>query len=61
MESLDTPCIKICLLDDETGLCLGCGRSIREIAGWTAMTDAERRAVMRELPARKARMERSKG
>ena len=61
MESLQTPCIKICLLDDETGLCTGCGRSIREIAGWTAMTDAERRAVMRELPARKARMERSKG
>jgi len=61
VESLQTPCIKICLLDDETGLCTGCGRSIREIAGWTAMTDAERRAVMRELPARKARMERSKG
>jgi uncharacterized protein len=61
VESLDTPCIKICLLDDETGLCLGCGRSIREIAGWTAMTDAERRAVMRELPARKAWMEQAKG
>ena len=61
MKSLQTPCIKICLLDDETGLCLGCGRSIDESAGWTAMTDAERRAVMRELPARKARMERSKG
>jgi len=61
VKSLQTPCIKICLLDDETGLCLGCGRSIREIAGWTAMTDAERRAVMRELPARKARMERAKG
>jgi uncharacterized protein len=61
VESLDTPCIKICLLDDETGLWLGCGRSIREIAGWTAMTDAERRAVMRELPARKAWMEQAKG
>ena len=61
MKSLQTPCIKICLFDDETGLCLGCGRSIREIAGWTAMSNAERRAVMRELPARKARMEQAKG
>lgn len=61
MNSLDTPCINICLLDEETGLCLGCGRSIREIAGWTSMSDAERRAVMAELPARKARMEQAKG
>ena len=61
MNSLDTPCINICLLDEETGLCLGCGRSIREIAGWTSMSDAERRAVMAELPARKARTEQAKG
>lgn len=61
MNSLDTPCINICLLDEETGLCLGCGRSIREIAGWTSMSDAERSTVMAELPARKARMEQAKG
>jgi predicted Fe-S protein YdhL (DUF1289 family) len=58
---LETPCINVCLLDEETGLCLGCGRSIGEIAGWAAMSDAERRAVMRALPARKARLEQVKG
>jgi predicted Fe-S protein YdhL (DUF1289 family) len=58
---LETPCINVCLLDEETGLCLGCGRSIGEIAGWAAMSDAERRAVMRALPARKAQMEQAKG
>jgi uncharacterized protein len=59
--SVETPCINICLLDNETGLCVGCGRSMREIAGWGQMSDGERRAVMRELPARLARFEQAKG
>jgi uncharacterized protein len=59
--TLETPCVNICLLDDETGHCVGCGRSIGEIAGWGQMSDAERRAVMRALPDRKARLEKAKG
>ncbi|HEX2448960.1 MAG TPA: DUF1289 domain-containing protein [Methyloceanibacter sp.] len=31
---METPCVNVCLLDDETGLCVGCGRTIQEIAGW---------------------------
>jgi predicted Fe-S protein YdhL (DUF1289 family) len=58
---LETPCINICLLDAETGLCLGCGRTIDEIARWSAMSDRERRAVMTALPARKACLEQAKG
>ena len=49
---METPCINICLLDSETGLCLGCGHNIDEIANWGSMSDAERRAVMARLPAR---------
>jgi predicted Fe-S protein YdhL (DUF1289 family) len=59
--SLETPCINVCLLDERTGYCVGCGRSIREIAGWASMTELERRAIMRELPERKARLEDAKG
>ncbi|MGH6831773.1 MAG: DUF1289 domain-containing protein, partial [Methyloceanibacter sp.] len=59
--SVETPCVNICLLDTETGLCVGCGRSIEEIARWSAMSDAERRAIMRELPARQERLEEAKG
>jgi uncharacterized protein len=58
---LESPCINICLLDEETGLCKGCGRTIHEIAGWAAMNDSERRAIMAELPGRKLRLERAKG
>ena len=51
---IESPCIKICTLDARSGLCLGCGRTIDEIARWTAMSDAERARVMREAPARLA-------
>jgi hypothetical protein len=37
-----------------SGLCVGCGRTLKEIGGWTRFTDAERQAIMRALPARLA-------
>jgi uncharacterized protein len=49
---METPCNKICVIDPSSRLCRGCGRTVDEIAGWAAMTDAERRAVMDALPAR---------
>ncbi|MBC8013830.1 MAG: DUF1289 domain-containing protein [Methyloceanibacter sp.] len=59
--SLETPCVNICLLDTETGLCAGCGRTMEEIARWSAMSDSERRAVMAQLRARMERLEEAKG
>ena len=58
---LETPCINICLLDSKTGLCVGCGRTIDEIARWSAMSESERRAVMAALQARKECLEEAKG
>jgi uncharacterized protein len=58
---LETPCVNVCLLDAETGLCIGCGRTIDEIAGWATMSDGERRAIMAALPERMKRSERAKG
>jgi predicted Fe-S protein YdhL (DUF1289 family) len=51
---IETPCVKICTLDARSGLCLGCGRTIDEIARWSTMSAAERARVMAELPARLA-------
>ena len=51
---LETPCVNICTLEARTGLCLGCGRTIDEIARWSSMSAAERTRVMTELPARRA-------
>lgn len=52
MATLDTPCIKICILDPQTRLCRGCGRTIDEIASWGVLSEAERRRIMALLPAR---------
>ncbi|MEM7458493.1 MAG: DUF1289 domain-containing protein [Pseudomonadota bacterium] len=49
---IESPCIKVCAVDGETGLCLGCGRSLKEIGGWMQFDDAGRRAVMETLPER---------
>jgi predicted Fe-S protein YdhL (DUF1289 family) len=54
MPNIDTPCTKVCTLDPISGLCVGCGRTLDEIGRWTAMSDAERRQLMTELPRRLA-------
>ncbi len=52
-----TPCVKVCYVDGKSGLCLGCYRTLPEIARWSRLTDAEREAVMAELPDRKIKAE----
>lgn len=47
-----SPCVKICVVHPEARICVGCHRTLDEIAAWTRMTDAERAAVMAELPGR---------
>jgi hypothetical protein len=49
---IETPCIKVCTLDAISGLCTGCGRTLDEIARWSAFSDAERCAIMRSLAER---------
>jgi uncharacterized protein len=52
--SKETPCIAVCMIDPTTSLCLGCGRTLPEIARWHRMDSAERLAVMAQLAARMA-------
>jgi predicted Fe-S protein YdhL (DUF1289 family) len=52
MSAIDTPCEKICIVDNASGLCRGCGRSLGEIERWTAYNDDERTRIMSELPRR---------
>jgi predicted Fe-S protein YdhL (DUF1289 family) len=52
--AIATPCVKVCFVDPESGLCLGCHRTVDEVARWTRYTDAERAAIMAGLPARRA-------
>jgi predicted Fe-S protein YdhL (DUF1289 family) len=52
MPVIQTPCVKICSLDHAAGMCRGCGRTLTEIEQWTRLSDAERRTIIEELPAR---------
>lgn len=58
MPPVESPCLRICVLDSVTGLCIGCGRDRGEIAGWLRLSGDERRAIMATLPDRLARMTR---
>ena len=51
-EEIESPCVKLCVVDPRTRLCLGCHRTIDEITAWSRMEPGTRRAVMAELPAR---------
>jgi uncharacterized protein len=49
---IQSPCVKVCVMDADSGLCRGCGRRIDEIATWSRMSAAERARVMAQLPGR---------
>ncbi|NOX39659.1 MAG: DUF1289 domain-containing protein [Alphaproteobacteria bacterium] len=51
-DEIESPCQKICLVHEASGLCIGCLRTRAEIAGWSHMTSPERQAIMADLPAR---------
>ncbi|WP_309089877.1 DUF1289 domain-containing protein [Phenylobacterium sp.] len=51
---IKTPCIKVCVVDAESGLCLGCFRRLNEVAGWARLSEAERERIMQELPSRRS-------
>ena len=50
-----SPCISVCILDPAgTNVCIGCGRTLDEVAAWSQMTNAQRREVVARAPARLA-------
>lgn len=52
-----TPCVKVCVVDGASSLCVGCFRTLSEIGGWSALDDAERARIMSELPGRRGRID----
>jgi len=54
MGDVPSPCNQVCRIDERTGWCEGCARTLDEIAGWSAMNDAEKAAVWDELAGRRS-------
>ena len=48
-----SPCVNVCEIDPETGLCRGCRRTLQEIAEWLEMTPEEKLATLRLVAERK--------
>ena len=49
-----SPCIAVCRMEPDTGLCAGCLRTLDEIAAWGAMPQAERLRVWDLIDRRRA-------
>jgi predicted Fe-S protein YdhL (DUF1289 family) len=47
-----SPCRKVCAVHGMSSLCIGCGRTLQEIGGWTRLTEAQRDEIMAALPER---------
>lgn len=45
-QEIQSPCIGVCSMDDSTGLCLGCYRTMDEIQGWWDLDNAQKQAVI---------------
>jgi uncharacterized protein len=48
-----SPCISVCRMDDATGWCAGCLRTLDEIAVWSLLDDEEKREVWVDLGRRR--------
>lgn len=48
----DSPCVQTCVMHEASGLCMGCFRTLDEIATWSSLTRSERLAIMAGLGAR---------
>jgi len=51
-----SPCISVCRMDAATGLCVGCLRTLDEIAAWSVLDDDARRDVWTAIAQRRARL-----
>jgi predicted Fe-S protein YdhL (DUF1289 family) len=47
MDIIASPCIRNCCLNNDD-VCLGCGREMSEICGWTSANNDQKQAIIEE-------------
>ena len=60
-EEVESPCVKLCVIERDSRLCLGCHRSIDEITVWSRLSPDQRSAIMADLPSRKPQPAKRRG
>lgn len=48
-----SPCVQVCKLDARD-ICIGCGRSLREIAAWSSATAEQKQRIVEHARQRRA-------
>ncbi len=51
--AINSPCISICRMDEGSGWCEGCLRTIHEIAAWGNLNDAGKQTVLSQIEERR--------
>ncbi len=51
---IPSPCVSVCVLDEDSGYCKGCWRTRTEIAGWQNADTTARLAILENLRERQA-------
>lgn len=56
-----SPCVNICVVHPEAGVCVGCYRTRDEIAAWGGLDNATRREIMEGLAERETLLRKRRG
>ena len=49
---IESPCVGVCAMDEETGFCQGCYRTLDEIKQWWDLDNTQKQVVVDEANAR---------
>jgi predicted Fe-S protein YdhL (DUF1289 family) len=52
----ESPCIGVCVIDEATGWCEGCQRTLGEVAVWGASSAEQRRQILDSVRRRQERL-----
>ncbi len=57
---IQSPCVQLCVIEPDSGFCMGCGRTRDEIASWISLAPVQRAAVIAQLDHRLENLTRNK-
>jgi predicted Fe-S protein YdhL (DUF1289 family) len=49
-----SPCVSVCEMDQQRGVCKGCLRTLEEIATWSRMSNQQRWDIVQSLRSRRS-------
>lgn len=51
--NIESPCVRLCCIDEATGLCVGCARTLDEITGWSGFDAPDKLRVLAAVDMRR--------